>query len=102
MGESPTNVMCKHNLLIVYLSNVITKLGLNKKLLQIRERMIINNITDLVNSITAACSPKQTPRKGFLVLRHQVQAASLPSKPLLPNPPGTITPLINKYKLFLI
>jgi hypothetical protein len=51
----------------------------------------------LVNSITAACNPRHTPRNGFRVVRHHVTAAILPSIPRLPKPPGTITPLKYRY-----
>ncbi|KAF4519182.1 hypothetical protein B566_EDAN008245 [Ephemera danica] len=49
----------------------------------------------LANSIAATCRPRQIPRNGFWVLRHQEQAWIMPSIPRLPNPPGTRTPLQN-------
>lgn len=48
--------------------------------------------------MTAAWRPKQIPKSGFIFSLHQRHAAILPSIPRLPNPPGTITPLIKYNK----
>ncbi|KRZ34310.1 hypothetical protein T4B_10522 [Trichinella pseudospiralis] len=44
------------------------------------------------NSITAHCMPKQMPKNGTFLCRAQRQAATLPSIPRSPKPPGTKTP----------
>lgn len=51
------------------------------------------DLTNLENSMTAACRPRHMPKNGFLVSRHHLQASIFPSMPRLPKPPGTITPL---------
>lgn len=52
----------------------------------------------LANSITATCKPRQIPKNGIRFSRHHLHASILPSTPLVPKPPGTITPLIKKNK----
>lgn len=56
-------------------------------------------ITYLANSITATCRPRQIPKNGLRFSRHHLHASILPSTPLVPKPPGTITPLVMKNKI---
>ena len=48
--------------------------------------------TFLAYSITAICIPRQIPRYGTSFSLAYFAAAILPSIPLLPKPPGTISP----------
>ncbi len=51
------------------------------------------------NSITAHCSPRQMPRNGTPRSRAYRTAATLPSTPRTPNPPGMRTPSTSRERL---
>lgn len=52
---------------------------------------IKNQLTDLANSITEICIPKQIPRYGTLFSLAYFAANIIPLTPRSPNPPGTKT-----------
>ena len=48
-------------------------------------------LTDLANSMTEICMPKQIPKYGTLFSRAYFAANIIPPTPRSPNPPGTST-----------
>lgn len=56
---------------------------------QTDSHITIRRTTYRAYSMTAACMPRQMPRKGMRVSRAQRMAPTFPSRPRVPKPPGT-------------
>ncbi|KAE9538078.1 hypothetical protein AGLY_006050, partial [Aphis glycines] len=49
---------------------------------------------EFISVVSAFSKPRQIPKNGLRFSRHHLHASILPSTPLVPKPPGTMTPLV--------